>query len=159
MLNGYKLEPLCSFVVPGKPVPKQRIGINRGRPYLPKKTVDYQRRVAWAASGVLNIGKPPVASKGEPLYIRVVAVYDRPQYMDARKYPAARCLKTTRGDADNILKSVLDGIGNAKRFAVRLIDDDAQFVGCEVWKFYAERGGKARTEVEIFRLIDTAADV
>ena len=164
MIDGYTLEPLCSFVVPGQPVPKQRPRTVRAggkvRTYTPKKTQEFEERVAWAASGVLNIREPPVAKKGEALYIRVVAVYDRPAYLNTPKRPDRMILKTTRGDADNLLKSVCDGIGNAKRFASRLIHDDAQFVGCEVWKFYADRGGKARTEVEIFRLIDNteAAD-
>ena len=164
MLDGYTLEPLCAFVVPGKPVPKQRPRTVRAggkvRTYTPKKTMEFEHRVSWAAAGVLGVRDPPVATVGQPLYIRVVAVYDRPAYLKSRKTPDGLVMKTTRGDGDNLLKAVCDGIGKTHLMSVRLIHDDAQFVGCEVWKFYAERGGKARTEVEIFRLIDNteAAD-
>jgi len=78
------------FTVPGEPVPKARARISRsGRPYLPKKTRDYQKKVALCAK----------AAGVKELYTGPVLVYVR-FYMRNR----------VRKDVDNMAKSLLDGL-------------------------------------------------
>lgn len=90
---------MISLEVPGRPVAWERVRTNRGRFFKPKRTRDYEERVAWAcrAAGV-SLGSAEVSvwielgSKGK-----------------------------LTGDPDNYSKCVLDGLQIGQ-----MIDNDRQ---------------------------------
>ncbi len=81
---------MVAFVIPGHPVPKQRPREDRnGKIYTPKKTRDYEEIVGWAGRQVF---KNP---------------YDGPVSLQVKVY-----LTGPRGDLDNYVKSIQDGLNN-----------------------------------------------
>lgn len=97
--------PALTFTVPGPPVPKERARrAPNGRWYTPTKTRDYERLVASCA---LHAGAKP---KTGPVHI-TLAIF----------WPDRRSR-----DADNVLKSVQDGLNGIA------YDDDRQVIGFTV---------------------------
>jgi crossover junction endodeoxyribonuclease RusA len=80
-----------TFDIPGRPVPKgrPRFDPRSGRAYTPKRTREYEDGVAWCA-----VAAGVRLTPGTRVKIDVVA------YLRRRPWP----------DADNVLKSALDGI-------------------------------------------------
>jgi Holliday junction resolvase RusA-like endonuclease len=131
---------LC-FDVPGDPVGKGRPRFNRktGRPFTPKKTIDYERRVAWLCA--------PVRIEG-PVRVDVLAVFKRPQKLNAKRHPDGLMPYAGRTDLDNVIKAVLDGLQG------RAFINDRQVIDINARARYAERGGTPRTQIEVFALAD-----
>jgi crossover junction endodeoxyribonuclease RusA len=76
------------FIVPGRPVPKQRPRAGRkGNLYTPKPTKEYEKAVGWAARRVF------------------VNPYDGPVELAVKIFLAAK-----GGDLDNYIKSICDGL-------------------------------------------------
>lgn len=97
--------PALTFTVPGPPVPKERARrAPNGRWYTPTKTRDYERLVASCA---LHVGAKP---KTGPVHI-TLAIF----------WPDRRSR-----DADNVLKSIQDGLNGIA------YDDDRQVIGFTV---------------------------
>lgn len=97
--------PVFTFTVPGPPVPKQRARrAPNGVWYTPTKTRDYERLVASCA---LHAGAKP---KTGPVHI-TLAIF----------WPDRRSR-----DADNVLKSIQDGLNSIA------YDDDRQVIGFTV---------------------------
>ena len=164
MINipGYRLELVCAFTSKGDPQAKQRPrtvrrkgrnGATLMRTYTPRETFDYEWKVGRAAR---RCGKPApgetLAPEGVPLYLVARFIFARPKYMLAKKYPAGLVLKHTAPDADNLLKSCADGIEKA----ANIVRNDSQFAGVDGLKFYAERDGEARTEIEVYTVLAEA---
>lgn len=124
------------FTVPGSPVGKQSLRTTRtGRAYIPAKSRGYINAVTLAASGAL---------KGEiqgPLRVIIDSYKKRPKALCRRKDPEGRLWCPKKPDADNISKSVLDGL--------KPWFDDAQVVILTVYTYYAEKTGSPRAEVTI----------
>ncbi len=118
------LEPLV-FSVPGEPVgkgrPRFRIVTPRGddgRPdysaqfvtvYTDKETENYEKAIGWRARGALR-GRPPMET---PVHVAVVIRSTPPQSWPQWKQQAAlqgMIAPTTKPDADNVIKAVLDGL-------------------------------------------------
>lgn len=122
-----------NFVVEGEPIPKARPRITRNGSYTPPKTKAYQKRLA-------QVGK--LAMRGDPvttaLVVTVEACLPIPQSWAARQRQHA-CAGVKMpdggktGDADNYLKSVMDGLNGI------VWRDDSQIVQATVTKRYSAR--------------------
>ena len=82
---------MISFIVPGRPRPKQRPRIGRnGAVYTPRETRDYERFVGWCALQAMG-GEKPIAGP-----VALEALF----YFKNCKTP----------DLDNCIKALLDGL-------------------------------------------------
>ena len=126
-----------TFTVPGQPVAKARprattIG-GAARLYTPGKTRDYERSVQLAATLAMR-GGPIGCAVAVSLDIRlpVPASWSKTRCADAL---AGRVFATSKPDADNFAKAVLDGCNGV------VFLDDAQVVRLTAQKRYAETPG------------------
>lgn len=122
---------VLTFEVPGPPVPKERARRGRnGRFYTPERTQRYEGTVA--RSALYEVQRRRVRGEGDwPMDGRYRVSVDL--YM-----PDAR-----RRDADNALKSVLDGLNRA---AWR---DDSQVVVIECRKLIDRDKPRAAVRIEV----------
>lgn len=103
-MSGDTTATHYAFTIPGQPVPKARPRLGKhGNVYTPRETREYERLVGWTAKAS---GMRPIEG---PVRVRVW-VYG----------------KKGRKDADNCLKSVLDGLNGV---AYR---DDSQVVDAHI---------------------------
>lgn len=79
---------LAALVIPGAPVPKGRPRHGQGRTYTPEQTRDFEAKVGWLGRQAMKGRKPSAARVSV-----VIDVYGPPV-----------------GDADNVAKSILDGL-------------------------------------------------
>lgn len=115
----------CSFSVPGKPQPKQRVRVTRrGGAFTPPATRNYER-----ACAIMGMNARP---KGWPTDVKYVVELDL--YFPDRR----------RRDGDNVMKSVLDGLNNV------LWDDDSQVVTCRFNKLLDRENPRTDVLVSVF---------
>lgn len=116
------------------PVPKGRPRVTRaGHVYTPAATAIYERSI-----GLLVAHMTPLDG---PLAVEVLFVCRRPKATKG----TARQLKTTKPDADNLLKSLLDGLNG------RLFHDDAQIVDVRAVKIIAGADEAPHVELKVSR--------
>ncbi len=135
-----------TFSIPGVPVPKGRPRVFRrgGRPRTPKKTREYERIVAWSARSA------GVRVLEGPLEVSILAVW--PMTGKPRKrVPRPERWKATLPDADNVAKSILDGLNG---IAFR---DDGQVARLVVETVHAAQGQEPHVEVTISHLPEREA--
>jgi Holliday junction resolvase RusA-like endonuclease len=130
-----------TFTVPGEPVAKGRPRLTTvngfARAYTPKKTANYESLVAMAAQ---SAGCPLFEG---PVSVCITAYWQCPKSRERKRGQRPAEWKVTKPDADNIGKSVTDGLnGIAWR-------DDAQVSHLEVIKVIGAQGEQARVEVVI----------
>ena len=121
---------MIAFTIPGRPVPKARprLGV-RGRKayvYTPPETREYERLVGWVAK---SAGCRPVEG---PVSV-ALSVYVK-----------------GRLDADNIAKSILDGLNGVA------YEDDDQVIELLVRKHKVKRKGGVFGKREVYELYDEA---
>jgi crossover junction endodeoxyribonuclease RusA len=105
-----------SFLIEGKPKPKERPRMTkRGRTYTPKATLEAERRVRDSYSGPLFTG---------PVALNLLFEKDNVQVT----IKDARWTSGLRGDIDNYVKTILDGL-QGKAF-----DNDRQVVDLQAMK-------------------------
>jgi len=114
------------FFVPGKPVAKQRPRFTSrgkfGRAFTPPETVNYEALVKMCALEASRPDLPMESAVGVVLTIHV----ERPRSAPKRvRYPVKR------PDADNVVKSILDGMNGI------LYRDDSQVVTGRWEKIFA----------------------
>ena len=128
------------ITVEGDPVGKGRPRFTRqGRAYTPKKTKEYETRVrrAWIETGGPYLdGNIQVHIDA---YFRMPSGWSRKKIAEMDGKPC-----TKKPDADNILKSILDGLQGAA------FEDDKQVTRCTVEKYWS-RFGCAVIDVELFK--------
>ena len=125
------------LTIPGKPVAKQSFKFTRGgRRYTEKHVTDYKTMVAY--HGTQAFHRP---FEG-PLEVRILGYWPS-RKPDRKKVPRPAERKATKPDADNLAKSVLDGL-NGIAFL-----DDAQVVRLVVETWHAAQGDPPRVEVEV----------
>lgn len=125
------MEPV-QFTLEGDPVPKARprFRIN-GKPYTPKRTLDYERAIGQAAMVARMGAQMPLG----PVVVVVEAVQAAPgSYTKAQRLEAIHGLRTPRWDLDNVVKAVLDGCNGV------LWLDDRQVKEIQATKGYGETG-------------------
>jgi Holliday junction resolvase RusA-like endonuclease len=124
-----------TFFVPGQPIGKARPRITRaGHAYTPKKTVDYERSIAWQARAAMR----GMLAVPFPVAIHVRMHFGVPQSWGRADKAAALTgilLPTTKPDADNVLKAVKDALNQI------VYVDDCQVVEGTFSKRYAELPG------------------
>jgi len=111
--------------------------------YTPKKTKDFELAIADAVSLVFA-GTDVLECA---LRVCVYAVFRRPKSMSRKKDIDGRPHKTTKPDADNILKAVLDGV-----VLSGAITDDAIVADARCVKKYNAKGCAGLVGIEIERL-------
>lgn len=117
------VEGVFTFEIPGPPVPKERPRRGpAGNFYTPKRTVDYENTVAWAATAAKLELEP-----GKPYGIKLEF------YMSHHSK-----------DIDNCVKSVLDGLNRLPGGW-----DDRQIMFMEVHKRMVKDGADERAVVTI----------
>ncbi len=129
------LYPELSFVVAGEAVPKGRPRFFRRKGQIrvitPEATLAYERKVARAArQAAQELGGWRVGQR-VPLELEVLSLHPRPARRFRRADEGSRAPKATKPDADNLLKSVMDGLQRAKLFY-----DDSQVVSVSLRKVY-----------------------
>ncbi len=140
--------------IPGQPVPKGRPRFYmRGkspRVHTDAKTRAFESLVAQVlATSPQTRGQPrPMCPDRSPVRVDIVAIFQRPVAMHARKYPDSLLPHACRPDLDNVIKSAIDGI-QATNGLIWKDDGQVQCIRAESW--YAEKGGIPRTEIAIYR--------
>ena len=124
---------------------RPRMNTRTGRAYTPKTTREFEAKLSQLFRMGPSIRNPPInrIGKKQPIAIKVVAVFNRPQAMYAKRFGDGLLYKATKPDCDNISKAVLDSLVKAGN----IIHDDNQIVVHEITKMYTERDGKPRIEV------------
>lgn len=143
--------PSLSFVVLGQPCAKGRPrGARQGegvRMYTPKRTRQYEARVAAAAREAAEaVGGWTVGAR-VPVRVEVRAIFDRPLRLFRVKDGTERRPMTRRPDLDNVVKAVLDGIDQTAIWT-----DDAQVVEVVAVKEYAAILDRAARIAELPRV-------
>jgi Holliday junction resolvase RusA-like endonuclease len=131
---------LCqALIIPGDPVGKGRPRFNRrtGRIYTPAKTVEYERRIAWLC---------PLRPLAGPVKVEILAVFTRPKRLNRKADPLGLLPYEGAIDLDNVIKAANDGLQG------RAFNNDRQVVDITGRARYAEKSGKARTEITIYAL-------
>ena len=138
--------------IPGPPVPKgrPRFYMRGGKPrvHTDSKTRAYEKLVALCASSSPQLrGSPrPLCGDG-PVRVDIVAIFPRPQTLQARRHSSGLIAHHKRPDIDNICKSALDGLGLVKGL---IWNDDGQVSCLRADAFYAERDQGPRLELALF---------
>ena len=127
------------FTVPGVPVGKGRPRFTRtGHTYTPEKTAAYEEKVrlCWKTqSGQAFAG-------GVPLKASIIAYFPIPKSTSKKKAEAMEgTFHTSRPDADNVAKSILDALNGCA------YPDDSAVQIDRCWKIYTN--GAPRVEVTI----------
>ena len=120
------------FIVWADPVAKGRPRFGRGRTYTPKKTRDYEEKVAEIARREMG-ASPPFA---DAVRLDVTACFPPPQSWPSWKRMAAlsgAVGHTGRPDLDNIAKAVSDALNGI------VYQDDGQVIEMRFCKKYAHR--------------------
>lgn len=134
---------MIRLVIPGQPIGKgrPRIGTFRGhgRAFTPQKTVRWEDAAVVAIRSA--VGSPMLSS---PLRLDIVAVFDRPKRMLAKKWQNRRELHISKPDKDNVEKIVADALQKAG-----VIRDDCLICDGSTSKRYADRVEAAHVEVLI----------
>lgn len=99
----------------------------------PKKTLEYEGRVADACADVPRFEPGPVR-------VAIITVFERPKRLMRKKDPEGRILKVTRPDIDNVVKSILDGMRE-------VWSDDSVVCDVRAEKYYAAKGEKPHAHV------------
>jgi Holliday junction resolvase RusA-like endonuclease len=124
-----------TFVVPGRPQPKERPRVVGGRAYTPAATSLYEQRVTVTARGAMR-GRPPLEG-------------------DLHVYAIFRQTNRVRADLDNLVKALLDGMSITRRVAGRVhrdgpvMLDDSQVV--EIRAQLHRGADRDETEVLVLR--------
>lgn len=144
---------MIAFSVPGDAVPKMRARVvfSRGgvRAYTPRKTAEWEARIASAAASVMREGG--MSRIDGPLAVSIVVDVMPPRSWPTWKREAAiggAISPTTRPDLDNIGKAILDAINGVA------YGDDAQIVDIRMRSRYALQSSVA---VEISALLSASA--
>lgn len=141
------------FSAIGKPIGKQRPRMTRrGRKtitYTPQETVNYERLIREAF--LLSALKEELPMTGL-LVVDVVALFPRTkalsfQYKNGSyKHSTERIPHSVKPDADNVLKCVLDGIGDY------IEGGDSRVVSARITKFYSRIDENEGTIVRIRKI-------
>lgn len=123
-----------SFTVEGKPLGKDRPRFFNGHAVTTAKTRNYEARVYAAACAAMGDFDGVEKIKERPCEVEIVALYDIPKSYSKKK--RLLCLEghvtPNKPDADNIAKSILDGMNGV------CFKDDVQVHTLTVKKQYTE---------------------
>tara|TARA_R110001583_G_scaffold25763_1_gene93202 strand:- start:1138 stop:1584 length:447 start_codon:yes stop_codon:yes gene_type:complete len=133
-----------TIVVNIEPVGKGRPrAVNRGgfvSLYTPKKTKVFEKSVERVVRASFK-GRDKIETS---VAVCVFAVFKRPKNKSRKKDADGLIYKTTKPDADNVLKAVLDAMVNAGA-----ISDDALVVDARCIKLHSEKGSDGRVIIKL----------
>ena len=147
---GRPMRPVVrtlSFVVPGKPQPKERPRVARGRAYTPKRTSRYEGLVALTARMAMAQSGNPAPFEG-PVGLRLTVLLPRPHKIGRSHVLYGRQGRVHTGaggslpDLSNVCKAVEDGLNGV------LFQDDSQVCHLEAHKCYAGEDEEAGVLVD-----------
>ena len=116
-----------------EPKPKQRPKVGRRRAYTPAQTARYEAAINRAAAHLIPM-------EGA-LSLEVLVVF--PRLRSTPKREAARQIKATRPDLDNLLKALKDGLQG------RAYNDDAQIAEVTASKVHAALDERPHIELTL----------
>lgn len=131
---------IITFEIPGEPVAKGRPRFGQGRTYTPEKTRQYEAKVKHEA--MKHAPENPLSG---PLEVRLVFYRPMLSRFSRKKQKEAEdglLRPTTRPDADNLAKSILDPMNGI------IFEDDSQVVTLIAEKYYST---EPRVFVEIIQ--------
>ena len=122
-----------SFFVPCEPVGKGRPRVVRGHAFTPERTrkCEDEIRIAFKRSAAFQRWDSPLISRPDPVEVKIIAFMPIPRSWAKSKKSAAfedQFPHTSRPDADNLAKTVLDALNGLAW------DDDSQIVSLTVDK-------------------------
>lgn len=128
------------FIIPGRPQGKQRprVAPGQSRPYTPKETVEYERKIL----AIFRQKFPDHKPFAGPVMLRMTAVFETPKGFKAalqHEAAAGRLYCTRKPDIDNLCKIALDSLNGVAWL------DDAQVQGGGVKRY----GSPERIEVDL----------
>lgn len=136
------------FIVPGVPIaqPRQRTRVMAmggrmvAQNYTPAKHPSQTFKAAVQLSAAAVYTGPLLQG---PLFLAITFVFQRPKVMCWKNKPTPRTAKTTKPDADNLAKSVMDALNGV------LWHDDAQVSDMRIIKVVAGGDEQPRTEIMV----------
>lgn len=133
--------------IPGPPVPKARPRFamvrGRARTFSDPRSVAYEKRIAWLVANATHAEL--LAPAGVPVRVDVLAIFKRPKRLHRKADPPGLVPHVVRPDLDNVVKSILDGIGIAG-----LWDDDGQVTVLRAEAAFSEKDQEPRVELTIY---------
>lgn len=118
----------------GKGRPRVTSFGGRPRMYTPAKTRSFENAIGRVASRHLE-------KIDGPLRVDILAITTRPKRLKRKKDSDKVIYRTTKPDADNVRKAVLDGLSP--------FFDDKQVVSGETFSLYSEKEGKGRVVIRV----------
>lgn len=134
------------LTVLGEPLGKQRaratVRAGHAAVYTPTSQTEWEQMLAQMARRECEAQGYSVPFEG-PMRLFVDAVRARPKRLQRRKDPEGIMWREDKPDADNVLKSVADGLEKGGLF----VSSDAQISFASCRSLYAEKRGHSRTEI------------
>ena len=131
-----------SISLPLQPTACPRPRVSKFGTYYPKTYKDFVKRASGFIEAVHSnqIG----LLQDEPLEIECIFIFNRPDYMHTKKYPAERVAHTKRPDVDNLVKAINDVLQ-----ATGVIKDDSQIYYLSCKKYYSAKDEGPSINIEI----------
>jgi Holliday junction resolvase RusA-like endonuclease len=115
----------------------------RARTFSDPRSVAYEKRIAWLVANATHAEL--LAPAGVPVRVDVLAIFKRPKRLHRKADPPGLVPHVVRPDLDNVVKSILDGIGIAG-----LWDDDGQVTVLRAEAAFSEKDQEPRVELTIY---------
>ena len=133
---------IISLSLPLQPVACPRPRVAKFGTYYPKTYSQYLKR---AYAYIESVYEDKIGLlQDEPLKIACTFVFNRPDYMQAKKYPASRIPHTKRPDVDNLVKGINDILQ-----ATGIIKDDSRIYNLTCKKYYSAKEEGPSINIEI----------
>ena len=118
------------LTLPLQPVACPRPRVSKFGTYYPKTYKDFVKR----ASAFISLEYKELIGQlqDEPLQVDYIFVFNRPAYMQAKKYKRERVLHTKRPDLDNLVKACNDILQSTN-----IILDDSLIYSSSSYKYYS----------------------
>lgn len=135
------------FEVPGNPRGKGRPRFSRGaaggksfvRTHTDAKTAAYENLVALAAAEAAKAAG--ISRLDGPVAVAIQLYFERPKRLLKKSSPEGLIVHTSKPDADNVAKAILDGLS--------ALVDDATVWSLVVSKYYTTKPGAPRASITI----------
>ena len=137
----YKITIPVNPIAKGRP----RTKIHRYGVYTPKRTIDNQKQIRKHLTKILTLNEALELEwpKSGPLTVTINFYLKRPKNLYRKKDPIGPIKHLKKPDLDNLVKQILD---SAEGF---LWKDDKSIWSLSCKKYYHEKTGKPRIEIEI----------
>lgn len=133
---------IISLSLPLQPVACPRPRVSKFGTYYPKTYKDFVKRASAFIEASYSDQKGLLDD--EPLEVACTFVFNRPDYMHTKKYPAGRVAHTKRPDVDNLVKAINDVLQ-----ATGIIKDDSRIYYLSSKKYYSAKEEGPSINIEI----------